>query len=543
MAMTEDIMDDKVLIEELKKENEELKLRLKEANAANAAKETFLSNMSHDIRTPMNAIIGMTALAKKYIDEKPRVTDALDKIDAAGTHLLSLINDILDMSRISSGRMELSFEKFSLPELVNDTVNLIRPMLEEKHHNGVLDPEDLETEFFYGDALRIKQVLVNVLSNAVKYTNDGGNILFTVKEDPAPSESNKRMLSFICSDDGMGMSKDFLDRIFEPFERVNNSTISGIEGTGLGMSIVKRLVDAMNGTIHIDSAVGTGTKVTITLPLEAADEPESESELKGKRLLIIERNERLKSKYENALKPLGLEYTIVDSAPTAIDAITESNFKKELYDIFIIGDERGPSDNIFETATYITRSYSGMTVVLVSTDDWQTIEYQAEKSGISGFIPVPFFKRSLLTGLTKALTRNNEGPGESSLPDLSGKRVLLVEDNMINREIAKEILSSTGCLIEIAENGKEAVDVFSSSPLRHFDIVLMDVQMPVMDGYEATKAIRALGREDSSVPIFAMTANTFAEDIAKAKTAGMDGHIPKPIDISVLMQTLKRALS
>ena len=271
--------DDQKTTEELKKEIDELKKQLSEANAANAAKETFLSNMSHDIRTPMNAIIGMTALAKKYIDEKQRVSDALDKIDAASTHLLSLINDILDMSRINSGKMEISFEKFSLPELINDTVNLIRPLLEEKHHKGVLDPEDLETEYFFGDALRIKQVLVNVLSNAVKYTNDGGEILFTVKEAPAPGEGpNKKLLTFICTDNGMGMSEEFVERIFEPFERVNNSTISGIEGTGLGMSIVKRLVDAMNGSIDIQSAVGKGTTVTITLPIEAADEEESSSD-------------------------------------------------------------------------------------------------------------------------------------------------------------------------------------------------------------------------------------------------------------------------
>jgi len=536
--------DDQKTTEELKKEIDELKKQLSEANAANAAKETFLSNMSHDIRTPMNAIIGMTALAKKYIDEKQRVSDALDKIDAASTHLLSLINDILDMSRINSGKMEISFEKFSLPELINDTVNLIRPLLEEKHHKGVLDPEDLETEYFFGDALRIKQVLVNVLSNAVKYTNDGGEILFTVKEAPAPGEGpNKKLLTFICTDNGMGMSEEFVERIFEPFERVNNSTISGIEGTGLGMSIVKRLVDAMNGSIDIQSAVGKGTTVTITLPIEAADEEESSSDLAGKRILIIERNDRLYKKYVSALDALGLVYTIVDSAPEAIDAITKGSFNNEFFDILIIGDERGPSDDIFETASYVTRSYSGMTVVLVSTDDWQNIEYQAEKSGIAGFIPVPFFKRSLLTGLSKAVSNNSESSEGNSLPDLTGKRILLVEDNMINREIAKEILSSTKALIETAENGKEAVDLFASSGNGYFDAILMDVQMPVMDGYEATRQIRALERADSTLPIFAMTANTFAEDIAKARSAGMDGHIPKPIDITVLMQTLKRALS
>ena len=527
--------------EELLKENEELKKMLSEANAANVAKETFLSNMSHDIRTPMNAIVGMTALAKKYIDEKARVADALSKIDAASVHLLSLINDILDMSRINSGKMEITPELFSLPLLIHDTVSLIRPQLEKRGHRFELLADELETESFYGDTLRIRQILVNILSNAVKYTPDGGEISLSVKE--LDGEEDFKTVVFVCKDNGMGMSKDFVERIFEPFERVNNSTISGIEGTGLGMSIVKKLVDAMHGKIEIDSELSKGTAITISLPLKIAEETVDSRNLKGKDILVIEANEKQASRFKDILSSEGIECNIVSSAADAISAMTEASYRDASYSIIVIGEEMRGEGNIFELAAYISKSYPDICLILSSSADWDAIEYQAQKNGISAFIPVPFYKRSLINGLAEALSKSTGSSSSDSLfPDLKGKRILLVEDNMINREIAKEMLSSTGAEILTAENGKEAVDAFTSSAPGYFSIILMDIQMPVMDGYSATKNIRDSGREDSDLPIFAMTANTFAEDIAKAKASGMNGHVAKPIDMSILMQTLKKAL-
>ena len=520
---------------------EDLNQKLEEAESANIAKEAFLSNMSHDIRTPMNAIVGMTALAKKYIDEKARVTDALNKIDAASVHLLSLINDILDMSRINSGKLEITPELFSLPVLIHDTVSLIRPQLEKRGHRFELLADELETESFYGDTLRIRQILVNILSNAVKYTPDGGEISLSVKE--LDGEEDIKTVVFICKDNGMGMSRDFVERIFEPFERVNNSTISGIEGTGLGMSIVKKLVDAMHGHIEIDSELSKGTAISISLPLKVSEETVDSQSLKGKEVLVIEANEKQASRFEDILSSEGIGCSIVSSAADAISAMTEASYRDASYSVIVIGEEMNGEGNIFELASYLSKSDPDICLVLSSSADWDAIEYQAQKNGITAFIPVPFYRKSLINGLAAALSKNTgSSSSESIFPDLKGKRILLVEDNMINREIAKEMLSSTGAEITIAENGKEAVDAFASSSPGFFSIILMDIQMPVMDGYTATKNIRDSGREDADLPIFAMTANTFAEDIAKAKASGMNGHVAKPIDVSILMQTLRRAL-
>ena len=527
-------------IEELKLQIEDLTKRLYEANEANTAKETFLANMSHDIRTPMNAIVGMTSLAKKYIDEKPRVIDALNKIDAASTHLLSLINDILDMSRINSGKMEISMDEFSLPELINETYNIIRPQLEQKGHSWNLEADSLETEDYFGDPLRIRQVLVNILSNSVKYTQAGGDISLSVREDAA--DGGSRILSFVCTDNGIGMSEDFVERIFEPFERVNNSTISGIEGTGLGMSIVKKIVDAMNGTIVIKSKEGEGTEVTVALPLKPVPEEPSADLLYGKRILVIEANEKYRRKFSAVFEEAGIDYRLTYSASEAISAITDSAFEGRKYSLLVIGDERKDTGSLFELASYITKSYPDMALVLVSSAKWEDIEYRAERNGLRHFIPVPFFRNSLIKGLSKALESEGGSASDPGLPDLEGKTLLLAEDNMVNREIAKEILSATKAVIDCAENGQEAVDKFSASPEGHYALIFMDIQMPVMDGYEASRRIRALDRKDSNLPIYAMTANTFAEDIAKAKEAGMNGHVAKPIDINVLMQTLKKAL-
>ena len=528
---------DRERIEQLEKENRELRIKLREAAEANTAKERFLSNMSHDIRTPMNAIVGMTALAKKYIDEKPRVIDALNKIDTAGSHLLSLINDVLDMSRINSGRMTISSEKFYLSDLMHDIMTIMRPQFEAKGHEWHLNLKNIEAECFNGDPLRIRQILVNIFGNASKYTPDGGRIDISVSEE---EDGGLGKLTFVCRDNGLGMDKEFLKKVFEPFERVSNTTISGIEGTGLGMSIVKKLTEAMGGDINIESEPGKGTEVRIMIPLEIIDEKPETGVLTGRRILVIESDPELLYKYEKILGGSELAYRFVPSAMEAVAALTEADVSDAGYDIAVIGEKRTDSGDFREIASYLKEAHPEITVVLVSSDNWEEIEYKAVRSGISAFIPVPFFRISLINGLAGALS--DTAAVESAYPDLNGKRILLAEDNLVNREIAKEILSVTGAVIDTAENGREAVDMFTGSPENHYDLILMDVQMPVMDGYTATGLIRNSGRADSGVPVFAMTANTFAEDIKKAGEAGMDGHIAKPVDMNALFRTIKNVI-
>ena len=526
--------------EQLQREIESLRLRLQEAQNANLAKESFLSNMSHDIRTPMNAIVGMTALAKKHIDEKSRVSDALDKIEIASSHLLRPINDVLDMSRINSGRMTVVEELFSLGDLLHETLTIVRPQAEQRQHSFHFDAENIFAESLYGDALRLRQIYVNIINNAVKYTPERGEITLSVREEEA---DGRCVLVFLCRDNGIGMSEDFLQRIFDPFERVSSSTLSGVEGTGLGMSIVKKLIDAMAGTIAIESAPGRGTTVTIRIPLRYESVHLNTAPLESRRLLIIEADEALQTLYRRFLDEAGLSYTIVSSSSAAVSAITEADFRGEGYSCAILGRDVGRSNSIFELASYLHKAKSELTLVLVSDLDWGEIEYRANRSGISAFIPIPFFRKSLINGLAHALESSDTGTVSSAVPDLTGKRILLAEDNDINREIACEILSATKVSVDCAANGQEAVDLFLGSAVGTYDLILMDIQMPVMDGYAAVARIRGEAREDAqTIPIFAMTANAFAEDIARARAGGMNGHIAKPIDINLLMQTLRQAL-
>ena len=529
--------EEQIRIEELERELRQLRQQLEEAKASNIAKETFLSNMSHDIRTPMNAIVGMTALAKKHIDEKARVADALNKIETASAHLLELINGVLDMSRINSGRMSLVSERFSLSDLLHETMTIVRPQIEQKGHRYTLSTENIAAESFYGDSLRIRQILVNILNNAVKYTPDGGRIDIRVSES---LEGDLCRLCFVCRDNGVGMSEDFLKRIFEPFERVNSTTNSRIEGTGLGMSIVKKLVETMHGTIDIASAPGEGTEVTLVFPLPFEAETVQTEALRGKRLLILEADEELRAAYRQYLGEQQINYRLVASAAEAFDALADADIAGQEIHALLIGRARQDSGSLFDIARHLSRAFPSLRLLLVSDDNWAEIEYRAERCGVSGFLPLPFFRKSLLKGLNSLFADGGEAEGAAAA-DLEGMRILLVEDNFINREIAREILSSAHAAVDEAEDGMQALDRFLSAAPGTYDVILMDIQMPVMDGYTAAERIRGSGRSDSeSVAIYAMTANTFAEDIARARSAGMDGHLAKPIDINILLQTLRR---
>ncbi|MBQ6528266.1 MAG: hypothetical protein IJI38_07050, partial [Clostridia bacterium] len=399
-------------------ETDALREKLREAEAANVAKEAFLSSMSHDIRTPMNAIIGMTALAKKHIDEKARVADALDRIETASAHLLSLINDVLDMSRINSGKMQISTELFSLSDLLHDMLTLVRPQTEQKKHTLLFRSGDIPRENLYGDPLRLRQIYMNLVSNAVKYTPEGGKITLHVEEEV---QGDRCVLIFRCEDNGIGMSEEFLARIYQPFERVQSSTTSGIEGTGLGMSIVKRLCESMNGTVEIRSRLGEGTCVTVRIPLRYENVQADTSLLKGKRLLVLEADADLTALYEEYLTEAGLSFRLLPSFSEAMTAITEADYAGEAFDAVIIGNTVEGAGNILDLAAYLKKADPHLTLVLASEDEWSEIEYRANRSGISTFIPVPFFRKSLLSGLNAAMKGEAEKTDEFGAPDLSEK--------------------------------------------------------------------------------------------------------------------------
>ena len=524
--------------DQTQQENDELRQRLREAEAENVAKEAFLSSMSHDIRTPMNAIIGMTALAKKHIDEKARVADALDRIETASTHLLSLINDVLDMSRINSGKMQISTEQFALSDLLHDLLTIVRPQAAQKGHALVFRAGEILRETLYGDPLRLRQIFLNIASNAVKYTPGGGKISLFVREE---YEGDRCVLEFHCEDNGIGMSEEFLQRIYQPFERVQSSTTSRIEGTGLGMSIVKKLVDSMDGTIAIRSRPGEGTAVTVRIPLYYENIQVNSAPLKGRKLLILEADTDLAALYRLYLGETEVSFQIVPSHSEAIAALTEADYAGKPIDAVLIGKKVQETDNIFDLAAYLKKAYPNLTLILASEDSWNEIEYRANRSGITAFIPVPFFRKSLINGLNLALQGDQEKADDFGAPDLRSRHILLVEDNEINRMIAMELLQSTMASIDQAENGQIAVEKYLASDPGYYDLILMDIQMPVKDGYAATREIRHSGRPDAeSVKIVAMTANAFAEDIAKATDAGMNGHLAKPIDIQLFMRMLRQ---
>jgi len=408
----------------------------------------------------------------------------------------------------------------------------------QKGHTFRFDIGNIFQEDLYGDPLRLRQVYVNIINNAVKYTPDGGEISVRFYEEPGEETCT---LVFVCEDNGIGMSEAFLRRIFVPFERVSSSMVSKVEGTGLGMSIVKKLIDAMDGDIAIDSVPNKGTTVTIRLPLPYETVQVETAALAQKRLLIIEADRVMHAIYHRYLDEVDMSFRLVESATEGIAALTEAEFQGQGFDGVVIGHALGHGENIFDLGAYLNKSFPQLAVVLISHADWADIEYRASRNGIRHFIPLPVFKKSLLNGLNQAFLSGHEGENAMGAPDLTGRRVLLAEDNMINREIALELLRATGAVVDTAENGAEAVAAFEKGEEGRYDLILMDIQMPVMDGYTAVRKIRALDRPDArAVKIYAMTANAFAEDIQRARAAGMDGHIAKPIDVQLLMQVLRQ---
>lgn len=512
---------------------------LENAHAASAAKSSFLSHMSHEIRTPMNAIIGMTTIALSKINDQARVQDCLGKIAESSRHLLGLINDVLDMSKIESGKLSISSEKFNLHKTIENIGNIVRPQIQARRQNFEILLENVDEENLVGDSMRLNQVLLNILSNAYKFTPDGGNI--TLKFIQLEKKDNHVRFSIIISDTGIGMSQEFLDRIYQPFEQASVDTASKYGGTGLGMPITANLVTMMGGTINVQSQEGVGTTFYLEMPFElSGEDAHRDGGLPDLRILIVDDDKGTCEHAALLLERMGLETDWALNGEEGIAKVKAALETSKPYDVCLI-DWRMPGMNGAETAREIRRSVgSDMLIIIISAYDLGAIQEEAQDAGVNAFIAKPFFSSTLYDALVGATRKADSESGQAGAGyDFAGRRVLLVEDNEFNREIGQEFLEMVNIEVEHAENGKEAVEKLASSQEGHYDLILMDVQMPIMGGYEATRAIRALHHPQArSIPILAMTANAFSEDVAQAMAAGMNSHIAKPIDVKELYKAL-----
>ena len=524
-----------------------LKEAYRAAENASRAKTEFLSNMSHDIRTPMNAIVGLTAIAGANIESQDRVVECLGKITKSSRHLLGLINEVLDMARIESGRMSLAEEDFSLPELVDNLLTLTKPAIDEHHHQLEVHVEHIEHEAVCGDSLRIQQVFVNLMSNAIKYTPDGGSITFSIKEKPN-GFSELGCYEFSIEDNGIGMTPEFQKIMFEPFSRADDHRTTKVQGTGLGMAIARNIVNLMNGDIQVESAPNKGTKITVTVYLKLQeDEKEQEKELFDLPVLVVDDDQTCCESTVDTLREIGIAGEWVLTGKGAVERCAARH--KTGRDYFaVILDWKMPEMDGIATARRIRECVGeDVTIIILTSFEFSEIEEEARAAGVDAFIAKPLFRSRLTATLRQFTSGKKEKNARNYLEDFAktdytGKRLLLVEDNDLNREIATEILGMTGVTVETAENGKIAVEKVAAAPENWYSLVLMDIQMPVMNGYEATAAIRSLPGSRGKVPIIAMTANAFAKDVQLAKNTGMNEHIAKPLDLNKLNDVLKQWL-
>lgn len=524
----------------------ELNTARKTAENATKAKSEFLSNMSHDIRTPMNAIVGMTAIATANIDNKQQVHTCLKKISLSSKHLLGLINDILDMSKIESGKMTLNMDQISLREVMDSIVNIVQPQIKAKKQHFDVFIQDIEVENVYCDSVRLNQILLNFLSNAIKFTPEGGIIQTSLYEEDSPKGENYIRVHLIVKDNGIGMTPEFQEKIFESFVREDNKRIHKTEGSGLGMAITKHIIDAMNGTIELQSEPDKGTEFHVTLDLEKAFVTEEEMILPDWNILVVDDDEQLCKSTVSSLKTIGMKADWTLDGETAIKMITERYKKFNEYQIILL-DWKLPGIDGIETARQIRKQLGDdVPILLISAYDWSEIESDAREAGINGFISKPLFKSTLYYGLKQYMVDDNNSASENisdNKSDFKGAKVLVAEDNELNWEIAYELLSELGLDMEHAEDGKICCDKFKASSEGYYNAILMDIRMPVMNGYEATEAIRGLNRSDSDIPIIAMTADAFSEDIKKCLESGMNAHIAKPIDIKEVARLLDKYLN
>lgn len=529
------------------RKNKELEYEVEIERQANQAKTDFLSAMSHDIRTPMNAIMGMTAIASMHTDDPKRMKDCLDKIAASSQHLLGLINEVLDMSKIETGKIALSEEEFNLSQLMEDLLAIFHPQIKLKQQELEADIIQLSHEEVVGDSMRLQQVFVNIMGNAVKFTPEGGKISLKIQEVES-ARPGVGCYEFAFKDSGIGMDPEFVRHIFEPFSRASDSCTSKIEGTGLGMTIAQRIVQMMDGEIQVESTPGKGSlfKVKVYLKLCESD-GKQEQELKGLRVLVVDDDLPTCETVCGMLKDVGMcaEYAL--DGDKAIARLKKLHQENRAYHIIIM-DWKMPGKDGIETTREIRKTIDPDTpIIILSAYDWSVIEQEARNAGANGFVAKPLFKSRLVYAMKQSLLSEQKAEPqekEAVLKKYENKRILLVEDNELNIEIAQELLSMTGVDVEKAYDGKQAVDAVLERGEGYYDLIFMDIQMPNMNGYDAATAIRNSGREDLvRIPIVAMTANAFAEDVQRAKGVGMNDHIAKPVEPEKLYRCLETFLS
>ena len=527
------------------RQQQALKAALLSAEKANTAKSAFLSNMSHDIRTPMNAIIGMTTIAQQYLHDPVRINSCLSKIELASNHLLELINDILDMSKIESGKLSLKESPLNLAELIHNLISLINPQLKEHQHELHVETYNISDEYLLGDTVRLNQIFTNILSNSIKFTPRGGKLKLEIKQlTLAPTGYGH--FRFVFSDNGIGMDQEFLPHLFTPFERSQTSNTDSIEGTGLGMAITKNIVDLMGGTIEVTSAAGSGTTFTVTLPLKLADKqpvPVSaiHSELQA---LVIDHDQTYASNILQQLQQLQITGQAVHSLKEANNKLAAAIKKSSDYTTAII--VYNPQLDLETMLNGLRQLSSTLKIALAIT--FSDLSQTIKDYSFDALLILPLFATNLAQVLNKMHQTNTPRtqhllPSAANEPNCSGKRILLVEDNPLNMEIACELIGMTGAMIEEATDGAAALTKIAQAPENHYDLVFMDVQMPKLNGYDATKAIRKLSRKDvKSLPIVAMTANAFLDDIKKEREAGMNAHITKPFHLEELFAVISEWL-
>lgn len=544
-----DVTELREMQKKLTEQAEALKDALAVAEHANQAKTDFLSRMSHEIRTPMNAILGMTTIAAAYIDDQKRVEDCLEKIGYSSKHLMALINDVLDMSKISEGKVRIAQETFNLENVVESISSIIYPQADAKGLIYTVPLIDLSETVMIGDSLRLNQILLNLLSNALKFTPAGGTIRLEIRQ--LQRTEDRMRLRFTVSDTGTGMSGKFLDRLFVPFEQENLGAGQTLGGTGLGMPITKNLVTLMGGTITVKSAVGKGTVFTVELDFQTPPDkdrviPQKQHELESLKVLIADDDRDSCIHASLMLKKMGILSDWVLTGQECVNRIRESHQSGTDYDV-CLADLKMPDIDGVEVARRVRAEVGPeTTIIIITAYDWTNVEVRAREAGVDMFLTKPVFASTLYNALLSVtgIDRAVRVPAEKNhRPELAGHHVLLAEDNDLNREIAVELLQMIGITVDWAENGRAALDKFLADG-DTYDLILMDVQMPVMDGYQATAAIRSSGHERAgTIPIIAMTADAFHEDIVKAETAGMNGHLAKPIDPELLYETVAEYLT
>ncbi len=517
--------------------NRQLRAAAEAADRANQAKTDFLSTMSHDIRTPMNAIIGLTTIAGKNVEDAAAVRENLRRINLASNHLLTLINDILDISKVESGKLTLSPVTFSIVECAENLVNISQPMVKEKNIDFNFRVSRFQQEYLFADQLRINQIYINLLSNAIKYTQPGGRVCVELREAPGQTDKTVR-ITYVVADTGMGMTPEFMERMYQPFSRQTDSRVNMIQGTGLGLAITKQMIDLMHGTIECESQVGKGTTFTVTLEIPLADKLMDEFMLPPIRVLLADDDEVLLETARDTLRSIGVE---ADTAQSGAEAVRMAS-GRGAYRVVILDWKMPDMDGIEAARRIRAQVGDDVPILLISAYSWSDIEDVARDAGVDGFISKPLFRTTLYDKLSELLgNENTRADQEDDGADLADMRILVAEDNDTNWEIISMLLDMYGIQTERAENGQLAVERMAKAEQGAFHLIFMDIQMPVMNGIEATKAIRALSDPwASQIPIIAMTADAFSENVAECLAAGMNGHIAKPIDMKLVLKEIKR---